>query len=210
MDVGAAGSEDEPPDYVDASVSFEMEGCPGRSFLIGNPHTHPRRMGAYSAVERRSFAVSLEEMTNVSPPARAWISGFLSGSEPGPPEFRGAEFAEAVENAWRAAALQFALNGDPPTVSEERTLAARDRIDVAANAVVSQSDFGGLLRILDALLRESSGRWTPVSGELFFEVWAATLNSAGDRSNWGFGTSTTIEADWHQLALSILRTVLTD
>jgi hypothetical protein len=210
METGLNADGDELPDYVDADLFFEIDGYPGRNFLIGNPHTFPGRMEAYSAVERRSFAVSLHEMTNVSPAARAWVSGFLSGSEPRPPAFVGDEHAKAIEDAWRSDVLQFVRNGELPSLSDEWKLSARDRIGAAADSVVSQSDFAGFLRILDAHLRESSGNWTPVAGELFFDVWAAALDSAGDVSNYGLGDSIAIKADWHLLARSILRVVLSD
>jgi hypothetical protein len=210
MEIGPTANEDELPDYVDPTLSFEMDGYPGRNFLIGNPHTFPGRMEAYSEAERRAFAVSLNEMTNVSPAARAWISGFLSGSEPAPPYFAGDERAKAVEDDWRAAALQFGTNGQLPTIGDERVVAARGRIQVAAEAVVSQADFAGFLRVLDADLRESSGKWTSVAGELFFDVWAAALDSANDPSNYGLGESIVIEAEWPLLARSIVSAVFTD
>ena len=208
METGHETQDGELPDYVDPNLSFEMHGHPGRNFLIGNPHTFPGRMEAYSVAERRSFAVSLDEMTNLSPAARAWISGFLSGSEPGPPEFAGDEHAEAVEDAWRAAVLLFERSGELPTISEDWKLAARADITAAANAVTSQSDFATFLRKLDSRLRESSGKWTPVAGELFFDVWAGTLDSEGDRSNYGLGESTVLEANWRALAQSVCRAVL--
>ena len=210
MEIGSTENEDELPDYVDAELSFEIEGYPGRNFLIGNPHTFPGRMEAYSEAERRSFSVSFHELTNVSPAARAWISGFLSGSEPEPPAFTGDQHAEAVEVAWRAVVGQYGGNGHLPAVSDQWKLAARDRINTAATRVVSQADFVSFLRILDALVREGSGTWTPVPGEYFFDAWAAALDTSGDPNMYGLSPASAIEADWQELALSVLRGVFDD
>jgi len=74
------------PTEVDPNLEFKSTHCGGWHFLVGNPHTFPGRMAAWCQDQQAEIAVSLSEMTYVSLGASFWIRGFLSGSEPAPPE----------------------------------------------------------------------------------------------------------------------------
>jgi hypothetical protein len=96
-------------------------------------------MAAYSENLRLSISVSLNEMTKVSPVARAWISGFLSGSEPAPPYFADDDHATIVEKEWLDAVAEFTSSGWLPAMPTELTKAAREKIAVTATrATVSR------------------------------------------------------------------------
>jgi hypothetical protein len=43
-------------------------------------------MGAFCPHQRRDFSVSTNEVTEASAEARIWMTGFLRGNEPSPPE----------------------------------------------------------------------------------------------------------------------------
>ncbi|XVU21624.1 hypothetical protein ACQPZJ_30680 [Actinoplanes sp. CA-054009] len=74
-----------PPD-VDPDLWFDTETC-GRHYLLdGNPHTSPGRMYAYCAERGIRTRVSKAEIGACSEQTRYFIRGFLSGSEPPPPE----------------------------------------------------------------------------------------------------------------------------
>jgi hypothetical protein len=69
----------------DKSLWFHFDGCKGRHYLIGNPHTYPGRIWAWCPHEACTFFVSKSSMTKMSVKAEFWIKGFLCGSEPAPP-----------------------------------------------------------------------------------------------------------------------------
>ena len=50
--------------------------------IDGNPHTHQGRMRAVDPDSGDAIFFSSSEVTDASDSARAWIAGFLAGSEP--------------------------------------------------------------------------------------------------------------------------------
>ncbi|WP_040481348.1 hypothetical protein [Mariniradius saccharolyticus] len=65
---------------------IEIGHCDGKHFLLGNPHTYKGRIHAYCPKKDTTFCISLCEITKMSKESRYWISGYLSGNEPAPPE----------------------------------------------------------------------------------------------------------------------------
>jgi hypothetical protein len=103
------------PSDVDPLLWFENSRC-GRHYLVaGNPHTFPGRMYAYCVHEGIYTRVSLGEMASCSEQARYFVRGYLSGSEPPPPqEDDGRPLADDDPRwrAWCAATERFRETGE--------------------------------------------------------------------------------------------------
>ena len=69
----------------DKNLWFYHNGCEGKHYLIGNPHTFYGRMWAWCPKKQKSFFVSLVEIGEKSEQAKYWIDGFLCGNQPAPP-----------------------------------------------------------------------------------------------------------------------------
>lgn len=99
------------PEWVDQSLVFWTKGDPSRCYFEGNSHTYPGRMSAYHEDTGRVFSVSKFEIERLSDGARAWMDGFLVGSEPAPPISEDAdEFDE-----WKMLVQSFRNTGRLPT-----------------------------------------------------------------------------------------------
>jgi hypothetical protein len=77
----------------DRALWVEMNG--DRGYIEGNAHTHPGRFHVGFPDHGYSTTASVSELTAMSPEARYWLVGFLSGSEPRLYEYLG--LARAVE-----------------------------------------------------------------------------------------------------------------
>lgn len=69
----------------DSDLWFEHNGCEGKHYLLGNPHTFPGRMWAWCPKKETAFCVSKSEIGEMSIQAKFWIKGFLIGNQPKPP-----------------------------------------------------------------------------------------------------------------------------
>jgi hypothetical protein len=69
----------------DENLWFEHDGCEGKHYLLGNPHTFPGRIWAYCTKKDTTFCVSKNEIGNMSIQSEYWIKGFLIGNQPIPP-----------------------------------------------------------------------------------------------------------------------------
>ncbi len=102
------------PDF-DEQLWFTMgDCCPGKHYLIYNPHTFPGRMGAWCPVKRVSFCVSIAEVEECSSEARYWIEGFLKGNEPDAPMDDYGDYVlddDPRYEQWRENVKQFSLTG---------------------------------------------------------------------------------------------------
>ncbi len=101
---------------IDERLWFTMkEGCcPGKHYLLWNPHTFPGRMRAWCPVKRAGFNVSKSEIETCSIEARWWINGFLAGNEPPPPlDADGNQLADDDSRLarWRDASRHFPETG---------------------------------------------------------------------------------------------------
>ena len=69
----------------------------GRCRLLGNAHTFPGRIAAWSETLASNVTISRSDVRDASPEAWAWIEGFLAGNEPELNEFLGMD-APAAED----------------------------------------------------------------------------------------------------------------
>ena len=69
----------------DEKLWFELRRCPGKHYLLGNPHTFRGRIMAWCPTKEKSLFVSKQDMIHVSPESQYWIAGFLAGNELAPP-----------------------------------------------------------------------------------------------------------------------------
>jgi hypothetical protein len=67
----------------------------GRCFLGGNAHTHYGHIHAWSEALSGLVTIRKDDVVDASPVARAWIDGFLVGSEPNLHEYLGISYDEA-------------------------------------------------------------------------------------------------------------------
>jgi hypothetical protein len=97
----------------DEALWFHHQGCSGKHYLLGNPHTFPGRMLAWCPLKTRSFFVSKSEMLEVSSDAAYWVAGFLAGAEPEPPmnEERDVDFASEEYKRWERCVTEFRQSG---------------------------------------------------------------------------------------------------
>jgi hypothetical protein len=84
------------PFDIDPELWIEANGYDGRLYLIGNAHTHPGRMLAWSEIGGDATNVSKHDITDASDAARRWIDEFLSGNEPRPAAYLGIDALAAA------------------------------------------------------------------------------------------------------------------
>lgn len=99
----------------DPSLWFTMgDCCPGKHYLLYNPHTFPGRMGAWCPVKRVQFCVSKSSIEDCSVEASYWIRGFLAGCEPDAPTDEQGDYLPEDNPAyerWREDIKQFPETG---------------------------------------------------------------------------------------------------
>jgi hypothetical protein len=125
-----ADMTDAIPPHVDAELWVTAEGYDGRLFLLGNAHSHPGRMSAWSEALQIETGISKSDITGASAAARRWIEGFLSGSEPGPAEYLGIDALAESDlsdddpgyERWRAALAEYRAVGSMPHLSRVPTV----------------------------------------------------------------------------------------
>lgn len=73
---------------IDKNLWFTLEcdGCSGRHYILGNPHTFPGRIMGYCPEKNKSFFFSVSEIIDMSIETGYWIKGYLTGNEPSPPQ----------------------------------------------------------------------------------------------------------------------------
>ena len=97
----------------------EVADYPGRLHIMGNPHTFPGRVTAWSFERNESLYFSKDDVTEASEAARWWLDGYLHGSEPEFEEYFAIEAGDMgdVDEAdprwaeWRAALEEFRATG---------------------------------------------------------------------------------------------------
>lgn len=112
---------------VDEQLWIRTDGCDGRDYLVGNPHTFPGRMSAYCPEGKVGFAVSLSEIKEMSPESARWVAGFLTGNEPRPEDMFGLGMRDAHDSdprweRWRRALAEFRATGDWPHAGWEHLI----------------------------------------------------------------------------------------
>jgi hypothetical protein len=71
---------------VDVDLWVLLHDCPGKHFLLYNPHTFVGRVAVYCASKNRIANVSKAEISDTSREAGYWLNGFLAGCEPDCPK----------------------------------------------------------------------------------------------------------------------------
>lgn len=112
----------------DEQLWFMHEGCEGKHFLIGNPHTFKGRMWAWCPIKQRTFFVSPPEMVEQSVEAKYWVDGFLHGNEPDPPKNSegNTEFDSESYRNWQRQCEAFRSKGFWADLTEAEDQAVND------------------------------------------------------------------------------------
>ena len=104
-----------PEPEFDKKLWFTMgDCCPGKHYLLHNPHTFPGRMGAWCPQKKVTFCVSKSAIETCSIEAQYWVRGFLAGNEPDAPVDEHGDYvadADPQYEMWRAAIKQFPETG---------------------------------------------------------------------------------------------------
>ena len=111
-----------PHSATDPNLWVEVDGYPGRLFIMGNPHTFAGRISAWSYDNDESLYFSKSEVTASSDAARWWIEGYLHGAEPSPAAYlvidpRDVDVMDDDDprlEQWRDALTHFRESGDMP------------------------------------------------------------------------------------------------
>jgi hypothetical protein len=102
------------PRFDDTLWCIIEDCCPGKHYLLYNPHTFPGRMGVWCPSKQIGFCVSKSEIQECSLEACYWIKGFLVGNEPDPPTDEEGDCLpedNPRHKKWRAAIRQFPETG---------------------------------------------------------------------------------------------------
>jgi hypothetical protein len=100
----------------------------GRCRLLGNAHTFPGRIAAWSETLGTDVTISRSDVRQASPDAWAWIEGFLAGNEPEFHDFLGIDAlaADALPDddpgwdRYKQAVSEFRSTGSMPTALRAR------------------------------------------------------------------------------------------
>jgi hypothetical protein len=104
------------PDF-DEDRWVTTKGSDERLFLGYNPYTHIGRIGVWVPSLGHGTRISLSDVTDASPLARAWLDGFLAGSGPDPEVMFGDGIYDLPDDhppwkRWREALHEFRHTGD--------------------------------------------------------------------------------------------------
>lgn len=104
------------PDSLDVDVDLWvlLHDCPGKHFLLYNPHTFVGRVAVYCESKNRIANVSKAEISETSRESGYWLSGFLAGCEPNCPKTEeGDQLPDdhPLVNQWRSAIQEFPQTG---------------------------------------------------------------------------------------------------
>lgn len=92
-------------------------GYEGRLYLGYNPHTFVGRIGAWAPSLGHGTRISADDIVDASSTARAWLDGYLAGSEPGAEFMFGAEIHDLPDDhprwqRWRDAVGRYRATGN--------------------------------------------------------------------------------------------------
>jgi hypothetical protein len=105
---------------LDEALWFHHQGCSGKHYFLGNPHTFHGRMMAWCPLKTRSFFVSKSEILEASSEAKYWIAGFLAGAEPEPPRNanQDVDFKSPEYRKWEQRVTEFRRTGSWPNTND--------------------------------------------------------------------------------------------
>jgi hypothetical protein len=88
--------------------------CPGKHYLLHNPHTFTGRIAVFSEQQNQVFNISKSEIVEYSSEAANWLKGYLAGCEPDAPLSETGDYLEddhprMIE--WRTAIQEFPQTG---------------------------------------------------------------------------------------------------
>ena len=109
------------PPELNPDLWFTMpEDCEGRHFILGNAHTFPGRALGWCPSTERSFFFNAARVGDASPEARAWLDGFLWGSQPPPPRDADGDvaFGSPAYHRWEERTREFRRTGVWDDLSE--------------------------------------------------------------------------------------------
>lgn len=116
-------------DWKPEDLWVEVKGLEGRCLLIGNSHTFPGGIAAFSVHLDRGLTIYKNQVVNASASARCWIEGFLAGNEPTFAEYLGVapwsepEIDDPSYARWNAFLSDFHVTGTSPFLNPRPTLA---------------------------------------------------------------------------------------
>jgi hypothetical protein len=104
------------PEVFDDARWVTAFGYEGRLFLGVNPHVHVGRIAVWSDALGLATRISFGDVIEASVEARAWLDGYLAGSEPSPAFMFGREIHSAPDDdprwvRWQAAVAEYRRTG---------------------------------------------------------------------------------------------------
>ena len=119
MFVGAAQMIVSPVNYaepleIDDALFVHLHDCPGKHFLLANPHTFVGRISVYCESRNRTTNISLGEISSMQPESRYWLRGYFAGAEPDAPRNESGDYLPYDDPRmmeWRAAIAEFPETG---------------------------------------------------------------------------------------------------
>lgn len=99
---------------IDADLWVLLHGCPGKHYLLYNPHTFVGRVAVYCESKNRIANISRTEIIEASRESRYWLKGFLAGCEPDCPKNEDGDPLPSDDPRvieWRAAIQEFPQSG---------------------------------------------------------------------------------------------------
>lgn len=182
----------------DAAV-VTLQGSEVRLELVGNPHT---AAGHFSVVDPRGMrsTARLAEVTGATVAAAAWIAGFLSGSEPFPPDFD-----DEADARWRAARDGFLATGSFNRPERDDIRRSNEKLNALAEGLGTPRDFAVFLRALAWEWRLGIDDWARLPDDYFLIGWAETIESSEDEDP--PSSHPALVADWASLGRSLVETL---
>ncbi len=187
-----------------SAAEITARGSDERLQLAGNPHTAPGHFSVLGANGER-WIVQVGEITGATATALAWVEGFLSGSEPDPPDF-GAE----ADAAWVEARDNYLATGAIVWLPEEEIRSAFDDLNKVAREIRSSQGFADFLRRVAYVSRVGTKDWRASPVDYFLAGWADEFDEPASEHRAGASTITLPPTDWANLGKSIVSAIYGD
>lgn len=124
-------------DGDEKSLSIRLAGSESVWLIDGNAHTHQGRMRAVDRETGDAIFFSLSQVTEATDSAKAWMAGFLAGSEPTAVDMFGVGILDAEDDdprwdRWRSALADYRRTGDWPHEPWDHLLPIPDDVNLPA------------------------------------------------------------------------------